>query len=510
MGRGRPTGPRPHWVFGDQLGPHFRAPGPDGPDSGAPVVLIEARSVLRRRRFHRAKAHLVLSAMRHAAEEWGDRVRYVRAETYRDGLAQAVGAGAEVTVCHPTSRAALGLVSSLEGVTVLPPRGFLVPFADFRRWAGPTRSRRLLMEDFYHRVRRAEHLLLDADGGPAGGRWNLDHDNREPPPKGAATLPVPPPFEPREDEIDRQVRADLDRWERAGEVAFVGRDGPRRFAATRDEAQRALAHFVEHRLPDFGRYEDAMLHADPWMAHSALSVPLNLGLLDPAECVAAAEAAYRAGAVPLNSAEGFVRQVAGWREYVWQLYWHLGPEYREVNRLGHHEPLPGWFRELDAEAVTARCLAGVLGEVRDHGWVHHIPRLMVLGNWALQHAWDPAELTDWFHRSFVDGYDWVMAANVLGMSQYADGGLVTTKPYAAGGAYLHRMGDHCGPCAYRPTERLGPRACPFTTGYWAFVHRHQELLAGNHRTSRAVAGMRRLTGLPEVLAAERERGQAPP
>ncbi|PYC64800.1 cryptochrome/photolyase family protein [Streptomyces tateyamensis] len=503
------SGPQPHWVFGDQLGPHFLSPGEGGPDPEAPVVMIEARSVLRRRRFHRAKAHLVLSAMRHAAADLGDRARYVQADTYREGLARAAGRR-RVTVCHPTSRKALALVQSLPQVTVLPPRGFLVPFADFRRWAGAPGSRRLLLEDFYHRVRRAEHLLLEADGTPVGGRWNLDRDNRDRPPSGAAALPLPPPFEPVEDEIDEQVRADLDRWERTGEVAFTGRDGPRRFAATRPEAERALAHFVTHRLADFGRYEDAMLHADPWMAHSALSVPLNLGLLDPGECVRAAENAYLAGRVPLNSAEGFVRQVAGWREYVWQLYWHLGEDYRDVNRLGHHEPLPAWFRDLDADAVTARCLAGVLAEVRDHGWVHHIPRLMVLGNWALQHGWDPRELTDWFHRSFVDGYDWVMAANVLGMSQYADGGLVTTKPYAAGGAYLNRMSDHCGSCRYRPTERLGERACPFTTGYWAFVHRHHAMLAANHRTAQAAAGLRRLTGLAEVLAAEADRGQSPP
>ncbi|MFC9329763.1 cryptochrome/photolyase family protein [Kitasatospora sp. NPDC057015] len=503
------SGPRPHWVFGDQLGPHFLAPGDGGPDPDAPVIMIEARSVLRRRRFHRAKAHLVLSAMRHAADDLGDRVRYVRADTYREGLARVAGRR-RVTVCHPTSYPALRLVEGLPGVTVLPPRGFLVPFGDFRRWADGRGGARLLMEDFYHRVRRAEHLLLEPDGTPVGGSWNLDRDNREPPPRGAATLPVPPPFEPVEDEIDAGVRADLDRWERSGEVAFVGRDGPRRFAATRAEAQQALGHFVAHRLADFGRFEDAMLHADPWMAHSALSVPLNLGLLDPAECVRAAESAHRAGQVPLNSAEGFVRQVAGWREYVWQLYWYLGEDYREANRLGHHEPLPAWFRDLDAEAVGARCLSRVLAEVRDHGWVHHIPRLMVLGNWALQHGWDPRELTDWFHRCFVDGYDWVMTANVVGMSQYADGGRITTKPYTAGGAYLNRMSDFCGPCRYRPTDRLGARACPFTAGYWAFVHRHRALLVANHRTARAVAGMGRLADLPEVLAAERARGQSPP
>ncbi|RKE16872.1 cryptochrome/photolyase family protein [Streptomyces sp. TLI_171] len=502
-------GPRPHWIFGDQLGPHFTEPGEGGPDPDAPVVIVEARSVFRRRRFHRAKAHLVLSAMRHRAAELGDRACYVRAETYREGLRQAVGRSG-VTVCHPTSRAALGLVTALPQAEVLEPRGFLVPFADFRRWADGLGGKRLLLEDFYRRVRRAEHLLLEPDGEPVGGRWNLDRDNREPPPRGASALPVPPPWWPEEDGIDEEVRADLDRWERSGEVRFLGRDGPRRFAATREEAVRALEHFCTARLPRFGQWEDAMLHDDPWMAHSLLSVPLNLGLLDPGECARRAEAAYRRGGAPLNSVEGFVRQVAGWREYVWQLYWYLGEDHRRRNELGHRTALPDWFAELDADAVRARCLSRTLAEVRDTGWVHHIPRLMVLGNWALQHGWDPAALTDWFHRSFVDGYDWVMVPNVVGMSQYADGGAVTTKPYAAGGAYLHRMSDFCGPCRYRPTERLGDRACPFTTGYWAFVHRHRELLAANHRTARAAAGLDRLSGLDEVLAAEAGRGSAAP
>ncbi|MGY5105561.1 cryptochrome/photolyase family protein [Streptomyces sp. 900105245] len=496
-----------HWLFGDQLGPHFLAPGDGGPARDAGVVMIEARSVFRRRRFHRAKAHLVLSAMRHRAAELGARVRYVRAETYREGLRKAIG-DAPVTVHHPTSRAALRLVGSLDQARMLPARGFLLPQEAFRAWAGEHDGGRLRQEDFYHWVRREFDLLMDGDS-PAGGRWNHDHANREPPPKGAGTLGAPKPYRPREDHIDDEVRADLDQWQEEG-IRFVGRDGPRRFPASRREALSALRRFTEHRLAGFGPHEDAMLAGDPVMSHSLLSSSLNLGLLDPAECVAAAENAWRAGHAPVHSVEGFVRQIAGWREYVWQLYWYFGEDYRRNNALRHHAPLPEWFLELDADAVSARCLATVLAQVRDTGWTHHIPRLMLLGSFALQRGWDPREVTDWFHRCFVDGYDWVMLPNVTGMSQYADGGRMTTKPYTSGGAYIHRMSDLCDGCVYRPGDRTGERACPFTTGYWSFVHRHRALLSGNMRTSRAVQGLDRLGDLEEVLRTERGRGEGPP
>ncbi|MDQ0792917.1 cryptochrome/photolyase family protein [Streptomyces sp. B1I3] len=497
-----------HWLFGDQLGPHFLPSDDAGPGDDTPLLMIEALSVFRRRRFHRAKAHLVLSAMRHRAAELGDRITYVKADTYRQGLARAVGDSA-VSVHHPTSRAALRFVRSLPQVTVGPARGFLVRTTDFTAWADGQGGERLRQEDFYRWVRHGHDLLMEGDR-PAGGRWNLDHDNRQSPPRKEATLPVPGPYRPREDAIDDEVRRDLDRWEKDGSVSFVGRDGPRLFPATRTEARRALERFVEQRLRTFGPYEDAMLAADPVMSHSLLSSSLNLGLLDPAECVERAETAWREGRAPLNSVEGFVRQVAGWREYVWQLYWYFGEDYRHSNVLGHTAPLPGWWNDLEADDVRARCLATVLAQVRDTGWTHHIPRLMVLGNYALQRGWDPAELTDWFHRCFVDGYDWVMLPNVVGMSQYADGGRMTTKPYSSGGAYINRMSDMCGPCVYRPTDRVGEHACPYTAGYWAFMDRHRARLEHNHRTGQAVRGLDRLNDLADVLAQERTRGEGPP
>ncbi|GIF17018.1 deoxyribodipyrimidine photolyase-related protein [Actinoplanes teichomyceticus] len=484
---------RRRWLFADQLGPHFL----DTPEH--PVLLVESKAVFRRRAFHRQKAHLVLSALRHRAAE-GD-VRLVRAETYAEAVTEPL------TVCHPTSRAARGLVRRLPGVEMLPPRGFVTAPQDFVSWADGRDHLRL--EDFYRYARRRHDVLMDG-AEPAGGRWNLDADNREPPPRGADHLDVPPPPPVVEDEIDDRVRADLDRWQREDGIAFVGNDGPRLFPATREEALARLRHFVTERLPSFGPQEDAMLSGDPWMAHSLLSPAINLGLLDPLEVIEGAESAYRAGSAPLAGAEGFIRQILGWRDFIWHLYWYFEPEYRAVNELAAHRQLPRWFAELDARAVGARCLADVLAGVRDRGWVHHIPRLMVLGNYALQRGWRPDAVSDWFHRSFVDGYEWVMTANVVGMSQFADGGRMSSKPYAAGGAYINRMSDYCGGCRYDPKVRLGADACPYTAGYWSFLARHEHALAGNHRLRRPLQGLHRLTDLDAVLAQEKARGSRAP
>ena len=279
---------------------------------------------------------------------------------------------------------------------------------------------------------------------------------------------------------------------------------------TPGEADAALADFIHHRLPLFGTYEDAMLAQDTWMAHSLLSVPMNLGLLDPWDAARAVERAYYSGRAPLAAAEGFIRQVIGWRDYVWHLYWRFGEDYRHRNALAAAAPLPDWWAELDADAVHARCLSSALAKVRDHGWSHHIERLMVLGSWALQRGYDPADLTDWFRRSFVDGFDWVMVPNVVGMSQYADGGLMATKPYTSGGAYLNRMSDSCGGCRYRPDVRAGDDACPFTAGYWAFLARNADVLRDNHRMKQPLAGLRRLKDLPDLLAQEERRSDTPP
>ena len=483
---------RRRWLFGDQLGPSFL----DEPDQ--PVLMIEAHSVLRRRPFHRQKAHLVLSAMRHRAAELGDQVRYIVCDTYREGLAQVED---DLSVIQPTSWAALHLVDRLateRDLERLPARGYATSRADFNAWADARGGKRLLMEDFYRDSRRRLDVLMDG-ADPVEGRWNFDTENREPPPK-SETLGLPEPSWPVEDEIDAQVRDDLDRLEREG-VRFVGEDGPRMFAATRAEALNALDDFVEQRLPTFGRYEDAILSGDRWMSHSLLSAPVNLGLVDPLEEVAAAVEAYQSGEAPIAAVEGFVRQVIGWRDYIWHLYWYLGEDYRSSNELHADVDVPSWFVELDPGGTDAACLKWALTSVRENAWVHHIPRLMVLSNYALQRGWSPQQMTDWFHRSFIDGYDWVMVPNVVGMSQHADGGVLATKPYAGGGNYINTMSDHCGGCVYDPKQRLGEKACPFTAGYWLFLHRNRDKFAGNHRMRRSLNSLERLAHL-DVLVAE--------
>jgi deoxyribodipyrimidine photolyase-related protein len=256
-----------------------------------------------------------------------------------------------------------------------------------------------------------------------------------------------------------------------------------------------LEHFVGRVLPAFGPHEDAMLAGNWHLAHSLLSPALNLGLLRPSEVCDAVEDAYRAGDVPLSSAEGFLRQIIGWREYVWGLYW-LWPDHAAANELGYHEPLPPAF--TGAAPTELRCLDITVAALGERGWVHHIQRLMVLANLATLVGVEPRHVVEWMAASFVDGSEWVMIPNVVGMGMYADGGRMSTKPYVSGGAYLNRMSDYCRSCRFDPRRRTGDRACPFTTLYWDYLDRHREALAGNHRMVRQLRALDRLSDLGDV------------
>lgn len=483
------------WLTSEQLGPHF--------DDGGEIALVEVLDQYRRRPVHRQKAHLHLSALRHRAAELGDRARVISGPTHREALEGAGLTGDRLETVGAISWGMRRLVDELGG-TMLAPRGFVTERAVFDDWAAGKKASQLVMDRFYREVRERTGLLMEG-GQPVGGQFSFDADNRERPPKGAVSLGLPDPWRPAEDDIDQAVREDLDRLAADG-APFIGVDAPRRFAATREEALAALDDFIETRLNDFGPYEDAMLRGDAIMAHTRLSVPINLGLLHPLEVVKRVVAEYGAGNAPLNSVEGLVRQLIGWRDWVWHLYWHLGPDYTTGNNfLDARTPVPeDWWRP-DPSTVAAACLSDALEQVAQTGWTHHIIRLMVLGNHALQRGYDPAELTAWFRDAFVDGTAWVMPANVVGMSQFADEGVVATKPYASGGAYIQKMSDYCGSCRFDPKKRLGDDACPFTAGYWAFLDRVEPRIRGNHRMAQPLAGLRRLADREQVVAQERAR-----
>ncbi|MEY4990763.1 MAG: hypothetical protein RIS08_989 [Actinomycetota bacterium] len=468
-------------LFADQLGPHF--------DLGGEILLPEVLGQFSKRRYHRQKAHLILFALRSRALD--SRVRLVSADSYRD-----LDTGAVKTAVSPTSRPMLAFAQSRD-IELLEARGFCSSRSDWER----SRGKGYLLETFYRNQRRRLNVLM-AGTDPEGGQWNFDHENRKSPPKGGLGLQH---FEVVENDIDREVRATLDELERTGKASFIGLDGPRKFAGTREEALNALQHFVAHQLPLFGPYEDAV-HDQEWvLAHSMLSAPLNLGLLDPLEVVRVAEDAYLKGDAPIASVEGFIRQIIGWRDYVWHLYWDFDEEYINSNELSAKTDLPSWLEALDNSGIQSRCLSHTIDAVSRNAWAHHIQRLMILGNFGLQRGINPRQLNDWFIDAFVDGTPWVMPANVIGMSLYADGGRMSTKPYAAGGSYINKMTNLCGGCAFDPKVRVGPNACPMTAGYWNFLNRNEAKLRGNPRMNQVFAGLGKLSDRAELVEQERTR-----
>lgn len=482
------------WVLGDQLHRQRGALRVATPTSHR-VLLIRSDAACRSHRWHRQRLHLVLTSIARFARELraeGFEVDERRAPDLGTGLAAHVAEHdpGRVTVMAAGSwggrRRLTALAEQLAPTTTLhtvDDDRFLCHEAAFAAWAGDRRTLRL--EDFYRWQRRRLGYLMDGDE-PAGGRWNYDDENREPPPRHPVDWPEP--VRTPLDEVDRDVLADL--------PATSWGDDPVGFWPTsRAEALRRLDHAVTSVLPHFGPHEDAMLTTSWHLAHTLLSPALNLGLLHPAEVCDAAEAAYREGRVPIASAEGFIRQIIGWREYVWGTYWLWMPDYRRANELDAHRPLPPVF---DGGTTAMRCLAHVLDDIRCYAWTHHIPRLMILGNLCLLAGVDPAALVEWMGTSFVDGAEWVMVPNVIGMALHADGGRMATKPYAAGGAYIDRMSDFCRGCAFDRRQRTGPDACPFTTLYWDFIDRHRDRFLANPRVARQVRAADRLGDLAAV------------
>lgn len=384
-------------------------------------------------------------------------------------------------------------------------RHFFASIADFKQHA--LGRKQLRLEFFYRELRRREKVLLDANGEAEGGQWNFDHDNRGSFPKsGPRGVPAPVAFAP--DAVTREVLALVEHRFAKHPGRLESFDWP----VTPEDARRALEDFIENRLADFGQYQDAMWAREPWLYHSRLSAAMNLKLLDPREVVAAAEAAYREGKVPLASAEGFVRQVLGWREYVRGIYWHFMPEYLAKNALGAREALPEFYWTGEIEMA---CLRDAIGQTLEHGYAHHIQRLMVTGLYALQLGVEPQKVHEWYLSVYVDAVEWVELPNTLGMSQYGDGGIMASKPYAATGKYIQRMSNYCAGCRFDPAKATGTDACPFTTLYWDFLLRHERAFAANQRMALQVKNIARLKPAErdaiQARAAEiRANGGAPP
>lgn len=470
-------------ILGDQLTP--TALSLRGADKARDVVLMcevwdEATYV----RHHKKKIAFIFSAMRHFAEElrasgWTVDYRTLDdtgpSSSFTSEVERAVKRhkAKRVVVTSPSEWRVLDAMRGWQDrlgipVDILDDDRFVCSSAEFATWAEGRKQ--LRMEYFYREMRRKTGLLMDGDE-PVGGQWNFDHDNRKPA-KTDLFIPRPSRFEP--DAITRDVL-------KLVEQRFAGHFGdlePFWFGVTSAHAEQALAHFVAATLPRFGDFQDAMLEGEAFLYHSVLSIYINVGLLDPLEVCRRVEAAYRAGTVPLNAAEGYIRQIIGWREYVRGIYWLKMPEYVEQNWFGHTRPVPEFYWTGETDMA---CLRSAIGQTKREAYAHHIQRLMLTGNFALLAGVSPQALHEWYLLVYADAFEWVELPNTLGMSQFGDGGLLASKPYVASGAYINRMSNHCKGCRYDVAKPHGSDACPFNALYWAFLARHREKLVGNPR-----------------------------
>jgi deoxyribodipyrimidine photolyase-related protein len=488
-------------VLGDQLSPSLASLATGNPATDV-VFMCEVMEEATYVRHHKKKIAFIFSAMRHFAEELraaGWRVDYrTLNETGATGsftsevrAALARHALGHVVVTSPGEWRVLEAMrtwSSVFGVPVniLDDNRFICSGAEFSAWADGRKQ--LRMEYFYREMRRKTRLLMDGDE-PVGGQWNFDHDNRKP---AKADLFMPQPFRVAPDAITRDVLALV--AERFGD--HIGTLEPFWFAVTRSDAVRALDYFVAHCLAKFGDYQDAMLEGEAFLYHSLLSAYINTGLLDPLTVCRKVEDAYRSSRVPLNAAEGYIRQIIGWREYVRGIYWLKMPAYVEQNYFAHTRPVPAsyWSGKTDMACVRA-----AVGQTIGEAYAHHIQRLMVTGNFALLAGVSPQALHEWYLAVYADAYEWVELPNTLGMSQFGDGGVLASKPYVASGAYINRMSNHCKGCRYDVKQTTGPKSCPLNALYWSFLDRHRDKLAGNPRMAQMYRTWEKMTDEKRAL-----------
>lgn len=485
-------------VLGDQLSMDNPALADFDPQRDT-VVMIEAASEGMAVWSHKARITLFLSAMRHFALALGERgwpFIYVKLDDALPGdFAARLGAvlaehqPLSLYVAEPGEWRMQQLleqvcVTAQTPLRIIDDTHFLCSRSEFATWA---KGKKELRMEFFYRVMRKKHRVLMKDDQPEGGEWNYDAENRSAFPKrtGPGVIPAPASFAP--DAITREVIALVD-------TEFADHPGSTDhfiWPVDRAQALQALQAFIATRLTGFGTYQDAMWTDTPFGWHALLSSSLNLHLLSPIEVIAAAEAAYLSGAVPLASAEGFIRQVLGWREFIRGVYWLDMPGMKQANHYDHQRALPGFYWTGDTGMA---CMKDAIGQTLAHGYAHHIQRLMVTGNFALLAELSPQQVSDWYLAVYVDAVEWVELPNVAGMALHALGNRFTSKPYISSGAYIKRQSNYCSGCRYDPAQRLGARACPFTTLYWNFIDKHEATLVGNPRTALMAKNITRLSG----------------
>ncbi len=481
-------------LFADQLSHELSSLVISNPENSI-ILMMEVEAETKTVPHHRKKLIFLFSAMRHFAkelEESGWAVDYVRLNnpentgSFASEIERAVDRHdiSQIRVCEPSEHRVMDMIMGWEKhlslpITITPDYRFLATHGEFNAWAEGRKQYR--MEFFYREMRKKTGLLMDGDA-PVGGKWNFDSENRKTA-KGDLFMPTPLSFEP--DSITQEVlKMVMEHYP----DRFGSADGFN-FAVTRAQAKEALGHFVKNALPFFGDYQDAMLSGEPFLYHSLLSMYLNVGLVAPLEVCEAVEEAYRKGKVPLNAAEGYIRQIIGWREYIRGIYWLKMPGYTEENALGASRALPDfyWTGETDMH-----CMSEAIGQTVKYAYAHHIQRLMITGNFALLIGVDPKQIHEWYLAVYVDAFEWVELPNTLGMSQYADGGLLSSKPYASSGAYINRMSNYCKSCKFDVKEKLGDSACPFNSLYWHFISRNENKLSANNRMSLAYRNLRKM------------------
>ncbi len=428
-------------------------------------------------KHHPKKIALIFSAMRHFAHELSEKgfaVDYVKldeennTQCFAKELQRALKRHQpdKVIVSHPGEYRVLKLLES--HCTIIPDDRFLCSTVEFENWA---KNKKQLRLEFFYREMRKKYNILVKNGKPIGGRWNYDQENRETL-NANTTLPKHLTF--KADAITQQVITLVKNHfkDHFGELEPFG------FAVTRKQALQVLKRFIDERLNYFGAYQDAMLEGKPWLYHSHISFYLNCGLLLPKECISLAINAYENNKAPINSVEGFIRQILGWREYIRGIYWLKMPTYKNNNFLNAKNLLPNFFWTAD---TSMNCLKQCITETKKNAYAHHIQRLMVIGNFTLLTGIDPALVNEWYLIVYADAYEWVELPNVSGMILYTDGGLLASKPYAASGSYINKMSNYCKSCAYNVSQKSGEKACPFNYLYWDFLIRNRDKLQDNQR-----------------------------